>query len=345
MSFIEFVEIEIEFRHDYFRDLRVELESPSGEISTLSVPALALGQEHFYGSHRFGSAKHLGESAEGTWILKVGDYQTGDSGRLMSWRLRVYGHGQNPGYVDIEEARSGPGAATLTWKETAEIGGSAVTSYDLRYRKLQDPDWTEVTNVGTLDDRTYTLTGLDGTVDGVNVGYMIQIRAVNDAGAGPWSATSIVQPWRVAPDAPQSVRTAARNQALAVSWQEHWYIGAGPIEAYHIRYIEQDATDKADDKWTTLDSIWQTGGGEHRYVITGLRTVRPTRCRSARRTIASQASGRASRAGRPRTSTARPSSPPTRAASAASPRTRPPASTSAIPSPPATTRATRARTR
>ncbi len=270
VSFIEFVEIEIEFRHDYFRDLQIELESPSGEVSVLSVPALALGQEHFNDSHRFGSAKHLGESAEGTWILKVGDYQTGDAGRLMSWSLKVYGHGYAPGRLSITSARSGAGSAAMAWDAPADIGGSAITSYDLRYRKLQDPDWTEVTNVGTLDDRTYTLTGLDGTVDGVNVGYVIQIRAVNDAGGGRWSATSLVQPWRVAPDAPQSVRTAARNQALAVSWQEHWYIGAGPIEAYHIRHIEQGATDKADDKWTTLDSIWQTGGGEHRYVITGL---------------------------------------------------------------------------
>ncbi|MCY4616748.1 MAG: cadherin domain-containing protein [Chloroflexi bacterium] len=271
VSFIEFVEIETAFRHDRFRDLQVELVSPSGTVSELSVPASSFsGQAHFYDSHRFGSAKHLGESAEGTWTLRLTDKLFTKSGRLMSWSLKVYGHGYTPGPVSITSARSGAGLATLAWDEPADIGGSAITSYDLRYRKLPDTDWTTVTDVGTLDDRTYTLTGLDGTVDGRNVAYVIQIRAVNDAGGGRWSATSSVQPWRVAPDAPRSVSTAARNEALAVSWQTPNYWGAQPLVAYHIRYIEADATDKSDSEWTTVSRAWQTGGGELRYVIRGL---------------------------------------------------------------------------
>ena len=271
VSFIEFVEIETAFRHDRFRDLQIELVSPSGKVSELSVPASSFsGQAHFYDSHRFGSAKHLGESAEGTWTLRLTDKRFTKSGRLMSWSLKVYGHGYKPGRVSITSATAGAGLATLAWDAPTDIGGSAITSYDLRYRRFQDPDWTEVTSVGTVDDRTYTLTGLDGTVAGVNVAYVIQIRAVNDAGGGRWSATSSVQPWRVAPDAPRSVRVAARNQALAVSWQTPNYWGAQPLVAYHIRYIEADATDKSDSEWTTVSRAWQTGGGELRYVIRGL---------------------------------------------------------------------------
>jgi len=271
VSFIEFVEIEIEFRHDRFRDLQIEIVSPSGKVSELSVPASSFsGQAHFYDSHRFGSAKHLGESAEGTWTLRLTDERFTRSGRLMSWGLKVYGHGYKPGRVSITSATAGAGLAALAWDAPTDIGGSAITSYDLRYRRFQDPDWTEVTSVGTVDDRTYTLTGLDGTVDGVNVAYALQIRAVNDAGGGRWSATSSVQPWRVAPDAPRSVSTAARNEALAVSWRTPNYWGAQPLVAYHIRYIEADATDKSDSEWTTVNRAWQTGGGELRYVIRGL---------------------------------------------------------------------------
>ncbi len=270
VSFIEFVEIEIEFRHDRFRDLQIELVSPSGKVSELSVPSSSFsGQAHFYDSHRFGSAKHLGESAEGTWTLRLTDERFTRSGRLMSWGLKVYGHGYKPGRVSITSATAGAGLAALAWDAPADIGGSAITSYDLRYRK-RGSDWTTVTNVGTLDDRTHTLTGLDGSVGGVSVWYELQVRAVNDAGSGRWSSSSNVAPWRVAPDAPRSVSTAARNQALAVSWQTPNYWGAQPLVAYHIRYIEADAMDKSDSEWTPVSRAWQTGGGELRHVIRGL---------------------------------------------------------------------------
>ncbi len=266
VSFIEFVEITIDFRHDWFRDLQIELESPSGEVSILSVPALFVdGSPSFHRSYRFGSAKHLGESAEGTWTLKVTDKQTGDSGHITSWDLKVYGHGHNPGYVDIERVQPAPGAATVTWKEADEIGGSAVTSYDLRYKRHADSTWTEVTNIGTLDDRTHTVRDLDQFVL-----YQFEVRAVNDDGAGPWSDSTGVYPLQVAPKPPLSVRAVARDQSLPVSWQEDSYTGAGPIVAYHIRYIEALATDRADDKWTEIRDAWTTGGGEHRSIISGL---------------------------------------------------------------------------
>ena len=273
VGFIEYVEVEIEMRHFAFRDLLIELVSPSGTVSELSVPADRIENNHQYFNepHRFGSARHLGENAAGTWTLRITDKDHGGrGGDLDWWRLRAYGHGYAPGRVDITSARAGAGLASLAWDAPADIGGSAITSYDLRYKKVQDSNWTTVPDVGALDDRTHTLTGLDGTLGGVNVGYALQIRAVNDAGGGRWSATSSVQPWRVAPDAPRSVSTAARNQALAVSWRTPNYWGAQPLVAYHIRYIEEDATDKSDSEWTTVSRAWQTGGGELRYVIRGL---------------------------------------------------------------------------
>ncbi len=344
VSFIEFVEVEIDFRHDRFRDLRIELESPSGTVSELSAPASAITR-HYYNAHRFGSAKHLGESAEGTWTVRFTDEVSTKSGAVNSWRIKVYGHGQNPGYVDIDDARAGPGAVTLAWKEPADIGGSAITSYDLRYKRRTDSVWTEVANVGTLEDRTHTVTELDGSVGGVSVWYEFQLRAVNDAGPGPWWQSTTAAPWRVPPDPPQSVRTVARNEALAVSWQEHSYTGPGPSWPTTSATSRRTLPTRPTTSGPSSATPGARAGVNAATSFAGWPTARPTRCRSPRRTTASRALGPALREAPQPTSTARPSSPPPRTESAASPRTPLPASTSATRSPPATTRATPSSTR
>ena len=92
VSFIEFVEINASFNHPSFRDLRVELVSPSGAVSTLSVPHDSTQKYPVASSFRFGSARHLGESGAGTWRLRVADTATGDRGTLESWSIVIYGH-------------------------------------------------------------------------------------------------------------------------------------------------------------------------------------------------------------------------------------------------------------
>ena len=85
VDFIEFVEIEIDVEHMSFRDLDIQLLSPAGESSTLSpsaavVPITFVSVFGFDGSHRFGSAKHLGEDAQGTWQLRLTDRHPTDTG-------------------------------------------------------------------------------------------------------------------------------------------------------------------------------------------------------------------------------------------------------------------------
>ena len=67
-----------------FRDLTVELVSPSGAVSTLSPSAPISGVVDL-GKFRFGSARHLGEDAAGEWTLRIKDAQSGDNGMLKSW--------------------------------------------------------------------------------------------------------------------------------------------------------------------------------------------------------------------------------------------------------------------
>ena len=268
VGFVEFMEIEVELEHDWFRDLQIELVSPSGAVSVLSVPSLVVLSisGRFEGTHRFGSARHLGESAAGTWTLRVSDRQSADTGTLKSWKLKAYGHGYTPGYVDIDNADPGPGALTVSWKPPDDIGASAVTSYDLRYTDTPDPsptDWTDVINVGSVTDRQHTLSGLKGPAK-----YFVSMRAINDAGVGPWSQPYDEETGSVLPGAPSSVRVAARNNGLAVSWRGPAYLGVG-ITAYDVRYIREDAADKADIFWTERNFAWRTGDGDLRSVIRG----------------------------------------------------------------------------
>ncbi len=102
--FTEFVEVELVFSHDRLQDLNIQITSPSGTVSELvrEFSGEEEGAEISYlrRTHRFGSAKHLGEDPSGEWTLKISDTASGDgeaensenTGTLHSWSIRVYGH-------------------------------------------------------------------------------------------------------------------------------------------------------------------------------------------------------------------------------------------------------------
>ena len=91
-NFIEHVEVSIEFDHPSFRDLEVQLVSPSGKVSTLSFPNDKYRGEPFTDKHRFGSAKHIGEDPAGVWTLRITDRIAEYEGLLKSWSIVARGH-------------------------------------------------------------------------------------------------------------------------------------------------------------------------------------------------------------------------------------------------------------
>ena len=99
IDFIEFVEINASFSHVSFRDLDIELVSPSGQVSKLaeSFDTLTDADDEtdfitLLGNLRFGSAKHLGEDPNGQWQLRVTDIKPLLDGLFNSWSITVYGH-------------------------------------------------------------------------------------------------------------------------------------------------------------------------------------------------------------------------------------------------------------
>jgi proprotein convertase subtilisin/kexin type 2 len=87
---IEFIEITFSAAdHTYSGDLDITLTSPANTVSQLS-------EQHFcactpYNGWVFGSARHLGEAANGSWTLTVKDGVAVDTGTFQSWRLKFYG--------------------------------------------------------------------------------------------------------------------------------------------------------------------------------------------------------------------------------------------------------------
>lgn len=97
---IEYVEITFSAAdHGSGGDLQVSLLSPSGTTSVLaekhncysssqSVTPTSCGAHN---SWVFGSARHLGESADGNWSLTVKDMASSNTGTFQSWKLKFYG--------------------------------------------------------------------------------------------------------------------------------------------------------------------------------------------------------------------------------------------------------------
>ena len=224
IGFTEFVEVKVDFAHFSFRDLEIELVSPSGAASRLvesfDTRANELGLIRLHGGFRFGSARHLGEDPNGEWQLRVTDRIPVIGGTLRSWSLKVYGHEATPGPPTVDSAAAGPGSLVVAWTAPEQTTRGTVTAYDLRYvltvvDETEDSNWTLVEDAwtsATRGDLEYTIAGLVGGAE-----YDVQVRAVRDSIAGPWSKTVSGTPSRIRTNAcatGSAVADAASNPGL-----------------------------------------------------------------------------------------------------------------------------------
>ncbi len=253
VTFVEYVEVQAKFDHTAFRNLDIELESPSGAVSELLTHAVRdpddadQRQGAFQGTHRFGSARHLGEDSEGTWTLRVTDAIRAASGRngdgkIESWQLRVYGIGDIPAAPGIESVTASDHALELTWTAPQDSGLSAITAYDVRYISTWAPDkseanWTLIDDAWTSGDLTYTIGSLE-----VGASYDIQVRGVNDEGDGTWSATTTVR--TTLPEVTASFESASYAIAEGARLDVPVVLSAAPERAVTVR-VEASGADGA----------------------------------------------------------------------------------------------------
>ena len=269
VDFVEYVEVEAVMRHPAFRDVEIELVSPSGTVSRLaeygaSAPPLALR-----GGVRLGTARHLGEDPSGTWTLRVRDGAAGNDGVLLSWSLTIHGHGRPTDLPVITAANPASTVLRVTW--TID-DASGVTAYDVRHiasnaTDTGDSNWTVKDDAWTATAGgalSYTITGLTG-----GTSYDVQVRAVRDSTDGSWSETAVGTPATAAAAAPAITTVRAEEQAVTVAWSAPASPPAA-VTGYGVRHIRSAAADKVTDANWTVVSAATTSASVRTYTVTGL---------------------------------------------------------------------------
>ena len=124
------------------------------------------------------------------------------------------------GAPSIQSVTSGTRSLSLSWSAPSSDGGSTIAAYDLRHIETSaddtvDANWTVVQDVWTGSGAlSYELTGLTAGTQ-----YDAQVRAVNSAGDGPWSATVTGATTTTPPAAPTGLTATANGQTrIDLSW-------------------------------------------------------------------------------------------------------------------------------
>ncbi|GAA2569471.1 hypothetical protein GCM10010435_49360 [Winogradskya consettensis] len=144
-----------------------------------------------------------------------------------------------PGAPTGLSATRGDRSATLAFSAPADPGGSAISGYE----------------VSTDGGTTWVALPASRVVSGLTNGtaYTSQVRAVNDVGAGPSSASVTVTPAAV-PGAPTSLRASRGNHTATLTFTPPAQDGGDPITGYDV------STDNG--------ATWNTLAADH--TVTGL---------------------------------------------------------------------------
>ncbi|MCY4509128.1 MAG: fibronectin type III domain-containing protein, partial [Acidobacteria bacterium] len=136
----------------------------------------------------------------------------------------------------------------VSW--TAPEALSPITAYDVRHRAGRSP-WTTA-RAWTSEDPPRDLSHTIGSlVNGRS--YRVQVRAVNAAGAGPWSSSAQAAP-RGIPAAPPPPSLTPANHQLEVSWKAP-ADGGFAIIRYDLRHSRGDGSPWMTARaWTSEDS-------------------------------------------------------------------------------------------
>ena len=271
IRFTESVEINTDFDHTSFRDMDIELVSPSGGVSKLAVPFNTRHYTDTYtrpddttydgpyfvrldGEFRFGSARHLGEDPNGVWTLRLTDHFPIYGGTLRSWSIKVYGHVSRPldAPTITTPITAGADSLTVAWSASLDDGGSPVAAYDLRYIRTDadetvDTNWTVLEEVWAAGDGSlqYIITGLTGGTQ-----YDVQMRGVSPVGSAVWSATAIgTTAPPVIPGAPRGLTAgvAVDEPRVDLSWTAPVSSGGAPITGYEL-----ESSDDGSDPWVKV---------------------------------------------------------------------------------------------
>ncbi len=132
---------------------------------------------------------------------------------------------------------SGDGQVSLSWTGPSSDGGATVTGYDVEWSSDDGTTWSDP--LASAQSSTDTVALVTGLTNGT--GYVFRVAAINDVGAGSFSASSDSVTPATTPDMPTAVSATAGDQSASVSWTAP-ADGGSPITSYDVQYSSDDGT-------------------------------------------------------------------------------------------------------
>lgn len=117
----------------------------------------------------------------------------------------------------------GDASAMVQWTAPGWDGGASITGYEVEYRAVGSTTWQAPIEVAAASLEIAPLTN--------GVAVEVRVRAVNVAGAGPWSEVASVTP-RTLPDAPGTPLLVPGDGAIGASWTAPDSDGGAAIQRY-----------------------------------------------------------------------------------------------------------------
>jgi len=158
---VEQVTVNVNLTHPARGDLAITLTSPSGTVSRLAESHSDTGDN--YTNWTFSSVRTWGESAAGTWTLKIADVKSSNSGGVLSSAtLTVYGSQTGPvnGRPTLTQATLSPGTSAYsdqtivtTSLVASDPEGDAIT---FGYQWQQSTDGTTYADISGATNGTLT---------------------------------------------------------------------------------------------------------------------------------------------------------------------------------------------
>lgn len=184
---VQDVELDLTFTHAFPGDVRITLVSPSGVASLLldRPPTDPSGEAGVVltPTWRFGSTRHWGEEAAGTWVLRLEDLAPDDSGRVSGATLRLFGPAPTADdrwvFTD-DAARFGP-AGPLVDTGGLDVLDASATSRGVRIDLAPGAFSTIAGATVRIAPDTLLETAIGGAGDDVLIG--------NEAGNTLWGGT------------------------------------------------------------------------------------------------------------------------------------------------------------
>ena len=155
-------------------------------------------------------------------------------------------------------ATPGDQMAELTWEPPPNTGGAEISEYQYRYAQGNSVS-DEIVWVSAGTSLTMTITGI---ANGQT--YSFEVRALNEAGAGPAAATSFNLPvLATVPEAPANLTAAAGERQVMLDWEAPASDGGAPISDYEYRFAEGAAPPSG--------AAWRSAGADLTETVAGLR--------------------------------------------------------------------------